>query len=495
MNFYTNVYYTGSTILSREYKDGKMHMVRQNFSPCVFINSTKSKAWKTLEGRGVEPIHFNNVFEMREFIDKYKNIDKFKIYGDIGVEYQYISDTYGNKFDFDSSKLVTMYLDIETTCEEGFPEVDNPTQKINVISTLVNGKKTVFCLGTFDPPDDVEAYCFSDEKDLLISFCEHMAHVKPDIISGWRIRFFDIPYIVNRCYKLLDENIVKTISPWRIIKQKKVKDRNDKDQTTYELIGISTLDYYDLYQSFTFTNRESYALNYIAQVELGKKKLDYSEYGSIREFYTQNFQKFVEYNIIDTVLVFELEEKLKLIDLSITLAYSAGINFVDVLSQVRTWDAIIYNDLKTRKIVIPPRKVFNKDSQFTGAYVKSPLLGMHEWIISYDVNSLYPSLIMHLNISPETLEKHNFIGKMNINDIIQNKKSSETFKYMDNAKEIGCSIAANGTMYSKDKIGFLPGLMIDLYKERKRNKDLAIESKKKLEIVKQEMKRRGLVSS
>ena len=492
MNFYTNVYYTGSTILCREYKDGRMQMARQDFSPCLFMPSNKNKKWKTLEGRSVEPIYFNNIFEMREFRDRYSNVDKFQVYGDIGVEYQYISDRYGDELEFDSRKLCIMYLDIETTCENGFPNISNPTEQVTVISTLVGNKKTVFCLGQFKGSDDVDVYCFNDEKDLLRSFCEHMRHVKPDIISGWNIKFFDIPYLVNRAYRLLDEKTVSLLSPWGIVKKKKEKDPNDVEHDIVILVGISTMDYYALYKKFTLVTRESYALNYIAEIELGKKKLDYSEYESIRDFYTQNFQKFVEYNLMDTILVSELEDKLKLMDLAIAVAYSAGVNFVDVFSQVRTWDSIIYNYLKKKNIVIPQKKISDKNSQFKGAYVKDPIVGIHDWIISYDVNSLYPSLIIHLNISPETLQSKNFIGKMNINDIIQDKKDSETYRNLQTAKELDFTIAANGTMYSKEKIGFLADLMDMMYKERKRNKDMAIECEKKLELVKKEMQKRGL---
>jgi DNA polymerase elongation subunit (family B) len=493
MHFYTNVYYTGSSILCREYKDGKTNMVRDEFSPCVFMNSRKNTKWKTIDGRPVESLCFNNVFELNEFKDRYSNVDKFEIHGDIGGEYQYISDVYGNEFEFDSRLLRVMYIDIETTCEYGFPNCDNPLEKVTVISTKIGDSVKVFCLGKFKTDQNVEVYEFDDEQDLLLTFCEHMKEEKPDIISGWNVKFFDIPYLVNRAYKLLDEMDVKKISPWGIIKKKMVN-KNNADHTTFDIAGISTLDYYDLYKTFTYTKQESYSLNHIAYVELGKKKIDYSEYDGIRDFYTRNFQKFVEYNIQDCLLVQELEDKLKLMELAISLAYSAGVNFSDVFSQVRTWDAIIYNYLKKQNIVIPPRKEGKKDEQYAGAYVKDPQIGMHDWIISYDVNSLYPSLIIHLNISPETLQKKNFIGKINIEDMIRNDRKTHTYEYLNEAKELNCSIAANGTLYTNEKRGFLPELMDKMYKERKLNKDLMIDAEKKLEAVRKEIERRGLTT-
>jgi DNA polymerase elongation subunit (family B) len=491
MKFYTNVFYTGSSILCREYEDGKSNMVRDNFSPCVFLPTQKPRQQKTVDGRSVEPIFFNNVFEMNEFKEKYSGIDRFEIHGDINGEYQYMGEKYENDFPYDPQLIKIMYIDIETTAENGFPNVDNPIEKVTVISTIMGNEKKVFCLGKFTPKTDIEVHDFDDEQDLLLSFCEYMNHARPDIMSGWNIKFFDIPYLVNRCSRLLDEKEVKYLSPWGIIKKKMVE-KNNEDHTTFELVGISVMDYYDLYKTFTYVKQESYSLNHIAYVELGKEKIDYSEYETIRDFYTQNFQKFVEYNIVDCELVLELENKMRLMELAISLAYSAKVNFVDVFSQVRTWDAIIYNYLKPQNIIIPPRKQGKKDSQYAGAYVKDPQVGMHDWILSYDVNSLYPSLIIHLNISPETLQKKNFIGKINIDDIIRNDRKSTTFEYLNEAKELNCTIAANGTMYTKKKIGFLPELMDKMYKERKHYKDLMIKAEKDLEAVKHEIQRRGL---
>jgi DNA polymerase elongation subunit (family B) len=494
LKFYTNVFYTGSNILLRGYSDGKNIMERNNFSPCLYLISKTPKKYKTIDGRHLEPIQFNSVFEMNQFKDRYSGVDKFEMHGDINGEYQYISSKYENDFDYDPKLIRIMYIDIETTCEYGFPEIDNPREKVTVITTMMGNETKVFCLGKFSGKKDEEVYEFTEEQDLLRSFCEYMNHSRPDIISGWNIKFFDIPYLVNRCYRLLDEKMVKNISPWGIIKKRMVEDRNTK-KTTFELVGISIMDYYQLYKTFTYVKQESYSLNHIAYVELGKNKIDYSEYDGIKDFYTKNFQKFVEYNIVDCQLVMELENKLKLMELAISLAYSAKVNFIDVFSQVRTWDSIIYNYLKPKNIMIPPRKNSDKNDQYIGGYVKEPKTGMHEWIVSYDVNSLYPSLIIHYNISPETLQKKNFIGKINIDDIIENKRDSYTFEYLNEAKELNCSIAANGTLYTNEKKGFLPELMDKMYKDRKKFKDMMISAKKKLEEVKLEIKRRGLISS
>ena len=166
---------------------------------------------------------------------------------------------------------------------------------------------------------------------------------------------------------------------------------------------MTQLDYLNLYKKFTYKAQESYRLDYIASVELGQKKLDHSEFDTFKDFYTKGWQKFVEYNIIDVELVDRMEDKMKLIELAIVMAYDAKANYADVFSQVRMWDTIIYNYLKKRNIVIPPKERSDKDAKYAGAYVKEPKPGKYDWVVSFDLNSLYPHLIMQYNISPETL--------------------------------------------------------------------------------------------
>jgi DNA polymerase elongation subunit (family B) len=250
------------------------------------------------------------------------------------------------------------------------------------------------------------------------------------------------------------------------------------------------LDYYELYKTFTYVNQESYSLNHISYVELGEKKLSYSEYESITEFYKKDFQKFIEYNIRDVELVQKLEEKLKLIELAVALAYSAGVNFQDVFSQVRTWDVIIYNYLSDRGIVIPSKKRGSKDEQYAGAYVKEPIVGMHDWVVSYDLNSLYPHLIMQYNISPETITNEGARGVISPEGIL--KQGIVSMKSIEEFKDKNLSIAANGTTYRKDVRGFLPDLMENMYKDRKSFKNKMIDAKKELEKIDAEIKRRGL---
>ena len=196
---------------------------------------------------------------------------------------------------------------------------------------------------------------------------------------------------------------LKKLSPWNNVRTREIK-LHGRDQLTCEMAGITVIDYLDLYKKFTYTNQESYRLDHIAFVELGERKLDHSEFDTFKDFYTGNWQKFIEYNIRDVELVDRMEDKMKLIELALTMAFDAKVNFTDVFFQVRTWDAIIYNYLKKKNIVIPPKERSEKDSQYAGAYVKEPIPGKYDWVVSFDLNSLYPHLIMQYNISPETLQ-------------------------------------------------------------------------------------------
>ena len=226
-----------------------------------------------------------------------------------------------------------------------------------------------------------------------------------------------------------------------------------------------------MYRKFTYKAQESYRLDHIANVELGQKKLDHSEFETFRDFYTGNWQKFIEYNIKDVELVDRLEDKMKLIELCLTMAYDAKVNYTDVFFQVRTWDAIIYNYLKRKDIVIPPKVKTDKDTQYAGAYVKEPIPGKYDWVVSFDLNSLYPHLIMQYNISPETLKETRHPSS-SVERILNEEVTDFNPEY---------ATCANGAQYRKDVRGFLPELMEKMYSERVIFKKRMIQAKKDYE--------------
>jgi DNA polymerase elongation subunit (family B) len=278
----------------------------------------------------------------------------------------------------------------------------------------------------------------------------------PEVVTGWNSELYDMPYLVRRIDRILGEKLMKRLSPWGLVTERETIIMGRK-HISYDVGGVTQLDYLNLYKKFTYKAQESYRLDYIASVELGQKKLDHSEFDTFKDFYTKGWQKFVEYNIIDVELVDRMEDKMKLIELAITMAYDAKVNYNDVFYQVRMWDAIIYNYLKKRNIVIPPKERSDKDAKYAGAYVKQPVPGKYDWVVSFDLNSLYPHLIMQYNISPETLRETRH-PSVTVDKILNQELTFELYK--DSA------VCANGAMYRKDVRGFLPELMEKIYKDR-----------------------------
>ena len=285
---------------------------------------------------------------------------------------------------------------------------------------------------------------------------------------------YDIPYLAGRINRILGVKSMKDLSPWGLVSQGEIYISGRKN-ITYDIGGVTQLDYLDLYKRFTYTNQESYRLDYIANYELGEKKLDHNEYDTFREFYTKDWDKFVRYNIKDVQLVDRMEDKLKLIELAITMAFDAKVNFIDIHYQVRMWDTIIYNYLKERNIVIPPKKRTSKSEKYAGAYVKEPKPGKYDWVVSFDLNSLYPHLIMQYNISPETLKdvKH---PTATVDRILKEEIDFQLYK--DSA------VCANGAMYRTDIRGFLPEIMEKIYTERTIYKKKMLAAKQKYEDTK-----------
>ena len=478
MRWYTNVQLIGNYFLVRAYEDGKHIEFREEFKPTLFVKSKKESKYRTLSGEVVDAVQPGTVKDCREFLKKYENVDGFEIYGNERYIYQYISDKYSEeeiKFDINKIKLVT--IDIEVASENGFPDVESCSEEILAITIQDYATKKIVSWGvkpfTHNRSDLIYHYCES-EFALLNTFIQYWMDNTPEIVTGWNLQLYDIPYICKRLNRVLGEKLMKRMSLWGLVSEGEVF-INGRKHTTFDIGGVTQLDYMDLYKKFTYKTQESYRLDYIAEVELGQKKLDHSEYETFKEFYTKNWQKFIEYNIVDVELVDRLEDKMKLIELALTMAFDARVNFTDVFYQVRMWDNIIYNYLKKRNIVIPQKNRNAKDEKYAGAYVKEPKPGIYDWVVNFDLNSLYPHLIMQFNISPETLidKRHPTVS---VDKILNQKLDFEEYK--------DYAVCANGAMYRKDVRGFLPELMEKMYNERVIFKKKMIEAKKQYEKTK-----------
>jgi len=473
MNFYTSVEQAGNRLLVRGYENGNRYNVRVPFNPTMYLPTKNYSEWRTLEGECVEPHKFGSIAEARDFVRQYKEVEDFQIYGNSRFLYQYIAEQHTeDQIKFDSSKIRVFTIDIETAAENGFPDIESADQEILAISIKdsFTGRITVFGARAFDNTDPMVDYMhFKSEDAMLSAFLSYWQENYPDVITGWNVQLFDMPYIHNRIDRVLGDKFVKLLSPWRLVSRREIFIKGRK-QFAIDTLGISCLDYLELYRKFTYTNQESYRLDHICNVELNEKKLDHSEYDTFKEFYENDWQKFIEYNIHDVRLVDKLDDKMKLIELAYTMAYDAKVNYEDVFSQVRMWDNYIYVELLKRNIAIPPKTQNDKTKKYAGAYVKEPKPGFYDWVVNFDLNSLYPHLIMQYNISPETLRE---IRHPNASvEGILNKEVEIDGEF---------AVCANGAQYSKDKHGFLPLMMQKMYDSRVIFKKKMIEAKKQYE--------------
>ena len=450
---YSNVTLLGDSILCRGYENGDPVSFKEIIKPTLFVPSPKGK-WKSLTGEKMTPVVQDGARRAREFIEKYKDVNNFEVHGYERFVYQWISEKYPGQLRFNMSDMKIITIDIEVACENGFPDVEASQEEMLCITIkdLATGKFITW--GTREAKVDTEYRVFWTEQEMLTDFHKWWCSNTPDIITGWNCNLYDIPYICRRLERVLGEKWQKSLSPWNKVNMREVYIQGRRN-LAYDILGVSILDYLDLYRKFTYTNQESYRLEHIATVELGEGKLDHSEFENFKDFYTEHWQKFVEYNIKDVDLVDRLEKKMKLLELAVTMAYDAKVNFEDVYSQVRMWDTLIYNYLKERKICVPPRQESKKDDKYAGAYVKEPIPGLYDWVVSFDLNSLYPHLIMEYNISPETLVPTRY-PSISVDKILNGEITIDS----------DYCVAANGAQYRKDIQGFLPEMMQKIYDER-----------------------------
>ena len=365
MKFYTACALKGNKVLVRGYNNGVRFTDTVTYKPSLYMRTDTPSKYKTLTGVNVGRIKFENLYEAREFLDQYRELEDCPIYGNTDFITQYIMETYPSEVEYDLSKIKVAYLDLECETEGGFPNLDAPNERINLVTIRISGVNYVITMKSLNLPD-CRVVLVASEKELIKKIFDILRQCDADILTGWNIKLFDMPYIIGRAKLFFEEKEIQAWMPFGFMKMR-ITNIGGKDYTLYEFPGYTILDYMDLYKKFSGTNQESYALNNIAKVELDEQKLDYTEYGSLREFYTQNFQKFAEYNVQDVVLVERLEDKLKLIDLAVSIAYEAKITFDTVFFATRIWETICCDYLAKQNIVPPLKTKYSKDEQFIGA--------------------------------------------------------------------------------------------------------------------------------
>jgi DNA polymerase elongation subunit (family B) len=480
--FYTNVHRHKNNILLRGYdENGYGISEKVQYKPYLFLINEDGD-FRTLDGRRATKKVFEGMREAKEFLKELGEVSNFEYYGMTQWIYPFIFDNYRGEIKYDPTVIKVANIDIEVASDDGFPDITDAIKEVTAICLRFRGFSHVFGCGDYKTNDPNVRYvkCV-DEEALLRAFLAEWNIIEPDVVTGWNVEFFDIPYLVNRITNMLGEDEAKRLSPWSLLEEKTITSHG-RDNQVFIPVGVSILDYYNLYKKFTYTQQESYKLDHIAFVEIGERKLDFSEHETLLELYKNDYQKFIDYNIHDCALVERIDDKLKLIELTYAIAYNAKVNFADALTSVRLWDVIIHNYLLERRVVIPQSTPSTDEYTVVGGYVKTPQLGLHNWVVSFDLNSLYPHLIMQYNISPEM-----YAGRLlDVNGDSSSKEKLVTdilngdFNHYDEYKE-DHAITANYGLYKKEKQGFLPALMEKMYADRKAYKDQMLEVKQKFE--------------
>ena len=463
MNFYTHVAQWGNQLLVRAVENGVRTNFKVKYEPTLYVPVQKETGWKTLDDKNVNPMKFLSIKEAKSFIEQYQS-QPHLVFGMNLFPYTYLSEKYPRQIEFDSKQLKIVTIDIEVECENGFPHADQAAEPMLSITVKDHnaGKFIVWGMRPYENSrDDVDYIHCPTERDLLARFLGWWDADHPDIITGWNTEFFDLPYICNRITSQLGEEAVKRLSPWGVVQSRMVNSGFGKKTEMFEIMGVNNLDYLQLYKKFTYTNQESYRLDHIAHVELGQRK-DENPYDTFSDWYQKDYQSFIDYNIMDVELVDRLDSKMKLIDLLLTMTYEAKVNMSDAFTSVKYWDVLIYNHLLRRKVVIPTKTSNeSKGEKYIGAYVKDPQVGQHKWVMSFDLNSLYPHLIMQYNISPEMLLPQT----MPYND---NTIDEMLSKQIDLSMLPAAQVARtpNGALFRTKKQGFLPEMMQEMYNDR-----------------------------
>ena len=466
--FYTCVDQHFNDILFRGYNEGKR--VHKKFraadwQPTLFVPSIAESNYHDIKGRPISIVRPGSIGDCRRYIEKFQGT-RHTVYGNSKWVIQFISDFFLSQCPWVREWINVLSIDIEVQSDKGFPRPEEANFPVTAITIKSSKDDTYYCwgLGDYDPALSklgikIQYVKCEDERELLLAFLKKFRKIDPDVITGWNSLKFDIHYVINRMLKIFSENTVFSISPWGILKYR----QDGIGQWYYEIRGIQQLDYLELFKKFghAYGTQASYKLNDVAHNVLGEGKLDYDDYGSLTTLYEQNHQKFIEYNIRDTQLIEKLEDKAGLITLALTIAYRARCNFFDVYSPVRTWDAILYNELRRRKIGVNPDKVSDKTHGIRGAHVKDPIPGMYNWVCSFDLNSLYPHLMMQYNMSPETIVDDT-IADITVDKLLEHNE-------LDFDKSRYC-MSATGQLFEIKNKGIIPGLVEDLYAERSQQK-------------------------
>jgi len=486
LNFYTNAFTKGNEVFIRGIRNGKRFAEKVPYRPLLFFpNGEEPGPWRTPSGQLLTAMRQANIYSAKDFIKKYDGVEGMRIYGLPRFVYAFLNETYNGIVEFDRNLLRIVFIDLEMDMDEGFPNMKLANKQITAATCQDANGIFVLALGPYDATKhkeveglNVEFHQCQNERELLTRLLDYWVNVHPDIVSGWSVDRFDLPYLYSRIKSELGVKYANKLSPWGLVSERIGYDNFGKEGTCIDIGGVSILDYLALYRKFTYNQQESYRLGHIANVELGTSKLSYTDYSTLQAMYERDHQRFVEYNIQDVLLVQKLDEKMKLIDLALAMAYDAKVNYTDVMTQVRLWDVLIHNYLWERQIAVPVNSGGHKNEAYAGAYVKDPQIGSHDWVLSFDLNSMYPNLIRMFNISPETI-----LNQCHQDVTIDKLLAGKVPAFAKSHTALG----ANGWVFRTDVRGFLPEMMEKFYGKRVEYKNAMQAAQKDLIAIEKEI--------
>ncbi len=484
---YTCVELKGSKIYHRYIENGIRKKEKIEYQPRIGIEVGEPTGWKTINGKHVFLDRCESVSEWKERKRELSYLEQ-KIYNNIHPTYQFVAEKYSGELESQLEAMRIFIIDIEVDSSDGFPMPHEAEQKILSITIHNYNSNKLFVFAykeVFKPKEDNVFYKKCDnEIDMLNQFLSFWERDYPDIITGWNINAFDILYIVNRITKLIGEKNAKRLSPIGYIKTRESTDYKGKKTNQYALPGIQTLDYLLMYKKYTQKSRESYTLDNILKAEFkdkSRQKLDYKVQGykNLQDLYNRNFSLFIEYNMQDVRGIYDMDKKLKYLNLIILIAYLAKVNVEDCFGTVRIWKHLLYNELLKKNIAFPSESD-NIFRPYPGGFVKNILPSTYGWTVVWDIESSYPGQIRMFNISPETLidesELHPELQAIrskfgSIEKCVGFKNDKPYVDYLEEIEPIlkkhNVCFCANGTFYKKDHYGFIPESIERIFLERK----------------------------
>lgn len=476
-------------------KDGNRIKYDFPFQPYLYVEDFKGKHVSMFDTKLTKK-YFKSSFERNKFI---KDSGVKRLFENLPPVQQYLLDQYwmqNESNEFSNNPLKICFIDIETAGDGGggFPNTEEPQQTVNVITCFdsITNRYTTFGLKGYKPElQNVDYIECKNERVLFHHFLQYLENDYPDIISGWNSIGFDMPYLINRCTKVLGEEHTKRMSPVGRVWFREFFQMG-RQVKRYFIDGVSLIDYLDIYKRFSFKEHPSYKLDNIAFTELGQNKVDYGDM-SLFELADKDWQTFVTYNIQDVTLVVKLEEKLQFISLLRMLAYAGLCTFEQAMGTLSVINgALCIKSREQNKILSTFIRKADDGSINPGAYVAEPVGGFQEHVVSFDANSLYPNVMISLNLSPET--KIGRVTKKDDGSFVINHVSGKTFELTKNkftefiAKE-EIAISKANILFTQKFKGVVPRFVDDYYQKRVIIKKELGDKKRELKTIEDKIKK------